>query len=319
MKKIYFNVLLFIPLALFTLLISCDDKDESDFTYNTPIAIADPFILEHNGTYYAYGTAAADGIEVYHSQDMKLWKKERTLALHKNNSYGDRWFWAPEVYYVESKNKFFMYYSVDEHIAVATSDSPIGPFVQEVKQPMLSDKAIDNSLLIDDDGQAYLYFTRFNNGSRIWVAKLYDDLQTINQSTMKECFGVSQSWETAQGTINEAPQAIKHNNVYYLTYSANHYENANYGVGYATSTSPTGPWTKYADNPILQKPKNLEGTGHSGIFKDKDGNLKITYHAHHSHGVFGTRYFHISDVSFTPGSPDILTVSKEYETPRLEY
>ncbi len=319
MKKIYSKILLFIPIALITLLVSCDNDDESDFTYNSPIAIADPFILLHNGTYYAYGTASADGIEVYQSQDMKLWKKEKALALNKSNSWGDRWFWAPEVYYVESKNKFYMYYSVDEHIAVATSDSPIGPFVQAIKEPMLSDKAIDNSLLIDDDGQAYLYFTRFNNGSRIWVAKLYDDMVTINQSTMKECFGVSQNWETARGTINEAPQAIKHNDVYYLTYSANNYESEFYGVGYATSNSPTGPWVKYENNPILQKPKDLEGVGHSGIFKDTAGNLKIVYHAHHSHGVFGTRYMHISDASFSAGSPDVLTVSEEYQTPGLVY
>ena len=319
MKNIHFKILLFTSFALFTLLTSCDDNDESDFTFNSPIAIADPFILLHNGTYYAYGTAAADGIEVYHSQDMKFWKKESTLALDKSNSWGDRWFWAPEVYYVESKNKFFMYYSVDEHIAVATSDSPLGPFVQEIKQTMLGDKAIDSSLFIDDDGQGYLYFTRFTGGSRIWVAKLYDDMQTIDQSTMRECFGVLQDWERAQGTINEAPFTMKHNDVYYLTYSANNYESEYYGVGYATSDSPTGPWTKYAENPILQKPKDLEGTGHSAIFKDAAGKLKIVYHAHHSHGVYGTRYIYISDVSFNPGTPDVLTVSKDYEIPRLIY
>jgi len=275
--------------------------------------------LLHNGTYYAYGTAAADGIEVYYSQDMKFWKKQSTLALHKDNSWGDRWFWAPEVYYIESEKKFFMYYSVDEHIAVATSDSPLGPFVQEIKQPMLGDKAIDNSLFVDDDGQAYLYFTRFGSGSRIWVARLYEDYQTIDQSTMKECFGVSQSWEVERGTITEAPFTIKHNGVYYLTYSANHYESEYYGVGYATSDSPTGPWVKYAENPVLQKPKDLEGTGHSAIFKDMAGKLKIVYHAHHSPGVHGTRYMHISDLSFKAGDPDQITVSTEYDTPRLIY
>lgn len=321
MNTKYLKKLLFLSLVLLALFTSCDNDDTSDFTFNSPIALADPFILVHNGVYYAYGTVAADGIAVFQSNDMKLWKKESKLALDKANSWGDRWFWAPEVYYVESKNKFFMYYSVDEHIAVATSDSPTGPFVQESQIPMLSDKAIDNSLFIDDDGQAYLYFTRFSatDGSVIWGAKLNDDYLTINQSTMKQCLKVSQSWEVERATVNEAPFMVKHNGVYYLTYSANHYENEYYGVGYATSDSPLGTWVKYAENPILQKPKTLEGAGHSAIFKDLEGKLKIVFHAHHSPGVFTTRYMYISDVTFGEGSPAQMVVSTDYQTPRLIY
>lgn len=39
--------------------------------------------------------------------------------------------------------------------------------------------------------------------------------------------------------------------VYAITYSANNYEAANYGVGYATSDSPFGPFRKSKSNPIL--------------------------------------------------------------------
>ena len=30
-----------------------------------PVPLGDPFILLHNGTYYAYGTHSDEGIEVY--------------------------------------------------------------------------------------------------------------------------------------------------------------------------------------------------------------------------------------------------------------
>lgn len=35
-----------------------------------------------------------------------------------------------------------MFYSVDEHICVATSDSPEGPFVQDKKEPIWDEKVL---------------------------------------------------------------------------------------------------------------------------------------------------------------------------------
>ena len=64
-----------------------------------PVPLGDPFILLHNGTYYAYGTHSDEGIEVYISDNLKTWKY-KGLALNKKDSWADRWFWAPEVYEV---------------------------------------------------------------------------------------------------------------------------------------------------------------------------------------------------------------------------
>ena len=67
------------------------------------VPLADPFILLHDGTYYAYGTKAEHGIAVFESDDLQTWRQAsgraaEGLALHKDDVYGDRWFWAPEVY-----------------------------------------------------------------------------------------------------------------------------------------------------------------------------------------------------------------------------
>ena len=48
---------------------------------------------------------------------------------------------------------------------------------------------------------------------------------------------------------------MKKGDTYYLIYSANHYESKDYAVGYATASSPKGPWTKYSGNPILRRDK----------------------------------------------------------------
>lgn len=313
MKKVLYFIL-FISTAL----TAYANKEKENFVDNTPVSLGDPFIMLYENTYYAYGTNADDGIEVYTSDDLSLWKKESKLALKSDDSWGERWFWAPEVYYNKEKDKFFMYYSADEHICVATSNSPLGPFTQEVKEPVLSDeKAIDNTLFIDDDGKAYTYFDRFNDGLNIWVAELEDDLQTIKLSTLTKCINVSQEWEEIWPRVNEGAFVVKHKGYYYLTYSANSYESPFYGIGFATATSPIGPWTKYEANPILQKPQDLVGVGHSAMFKDKSGQLKVVFHAHHNEDSIHPRAMYIADVSFSDDAIPVMKISEDILRPKL--
>jgi len=66
-------------------------------------------------------------------------------------------------------------------------------------------------------------------------------------------------------------------------YSANYFGGKNYAVGYATSKSALGPFTKAANNPVLQK--NVEkggrvtGTGHNSITYSPDGKeMFCVYH-----------------------------------------
>lgn len=313
-----YNILLFSIIALFITGCQSTQADVPIEPKATLVPLGDPFILLHNGTYYAYGTNAEDGIEVYTSDDLNKWKKENKLALHKNDTWANRWFWAPEVYYVN--DKFYMYFSADEHIAVAVSDSPLGPFKQENKKPMLlGEKAIDNSLFMDDDGKAYLFFDRFNDGLNIWVAELTDDLLSIKEETTHPCIHVSQSWEEIWPRVNEGPFVIKRNGLYYMTYSANSYESPFYGIGCATTDNIMGEWTKYEENPLLQKPGDLVGVGHSATFTDKEGNLRIVFHAHRDKNTIHPRAMYISDVYFqNENGVDKMKINPEYSIPTLK-
>lgn len=276
------------------------DEDGTPTVTSDYLPIADPFILYHDGTYYAYGTSSNSGFEVYYSKELTSWKKSDKLALDKKDSYANRWFWAPEVYYNPNNKKFYLYYSADEHICVAIADSPLGPFVQKEKKPMREEKSIDSSIFIDDDGTPYLYFVRFTNGNVIWVAELEKDLITIKEETIKKCVEVSQDWEKSMARVVEGPSVLKHNGIYYLIYSGNHYESPDYGVGYATATSPMGSWEKYDNNPILQKPEpNLVGTGHGAYFIDKDGKFRYIFHAHFSPEKIHPRTSFITDLSIS--------------------
>ncbi|MCS2919476.1 family 43 glycosylhydrolase [Parabacteroides merdae] len=64
-----------------------------------------------------------------------------------------------------------MFYSTEEHICVATADSPLGPFKQDEHKPIREEKSIDTSVFFDEDGKAYLYFVRFNDGNVIRVRR----------------------------------------------------------------------------------------------------------------------------------------------------
>lgn len=282
------------------------------------VPLGDPFIMLYEGQYYAYGTLSENGIAVFVSDDLQNWSVPGGLALKKEDVWADRWFWAPEVYHVNGK--FYMYYSADEHICVATSNSPLGPFTQEVQKTMIADeKCIDNSLFIDDDGKPYLFFDRFNDGLNIWVAELEENLMDIKPETMRKCINVSQEWEKVWPRVNEGSFVVKHNGVYYMTYSANSYESPFYGIGFATATSVTGPWTKYENNPIFQKPGELVGVGHSAMFTDKAGKLRIVFHAHNSKTKIHPRHMYISTVSFeNKDGREVMVIDKNYVTPVLK-
>ncbi len=316
-------------LTLIMQAISCKQADvDNQQVIKTPtklikVQLGDPFIMLWEGTYYAYATSSDDGIVVLVSDNLLTWSAPEGvasgLALNKANVWADRWFWAPEVYYVNGK--FYMYYSADEHMCVATSDSPLGPFKQDIPGPMIAnEKCIDNSLFIDDDGKPYLFFDRFNDGLNIWVAGLKDDLITLKPETMRKCIHVSQAWEEIWPRVNEGPFVIKHNGMYYMTYSANSYESPFYGIGVATATSINGPWTKYEDNPALQKPGDLVGIGHSAMFTDKEGQLRIVFHAHNSATQIHPRNMYISKVSFkNKGGKDKMVIDKKYITPVMKH
>ena len=194
-----------------------------------------------------------------------------------------------------------MFYSAEERMCVATSDSPAGPFVQQEKKPMMSSYAIDTSLFHDDKtGKYYLYFVRTTDGNAIWVAEMNDDLTGIREETMKLCFTATEQWELIWPKVVEGPSVLEKDGTYYMLYSANSYESQDYAVGYATSDSPVGPWTKSATNPILRRFQGLFGTGHGAPFQTLEGEWKYIFHAHASAGSVQPRTSYIADFDFTP-------------------
>src|SRR3954471_24242414 len=52
----------------------------------------------------------------------------------------------------------------------------------------------------------------------------------------------------------------------------------NYGIGYATSKSPLGPFDKYAGNPIVHRGEGIYGPGHHCVVDGPDGKMWMVYY-----------------------------------------
>ena len=108
----------------------------------------------------------------------------------------------------------------------------------------------------------------------------------------------------------EGPTVMKWDGVYYLFYSANHFMNIDYSVGYATASSPFGPWKKHPNSPIIHRSLVGEnGTGHGDVFKGLDGKYYYVYHVHRSDSTVSPRKTRIVPLILKKGNDGIYNIT----------
>lgn len=259
---------------------------------------ADPDVLYFNGKYYLYGTGGS-GYIAHSSSDLVNWKKENTVL--EPNLWGiTKNYWAPDLECINGK--IYMVVTCDEHLGITVSDSPLGPFTP-VSDTFLYDRAIDGHLFVDDDQKIYLYYVSLN-AYGIYGVQLDGNMQPC--SPTRRLITPTEDWEKHEGDVVEGPYMLKHNGMYYLTYSGSHYKSADYAVGYATSNKPLGTFKKYDLNPIMKGNTQIHGTGHHCITTTPDGKeMLIVYHCHNSLTKVEVRKICIDRIRFAPVEGDI--------------
>lgn len=286
------------------------EKAKKQVKQGEEIFFADPTVFVQDGTYYLTGTRNAEplGFQLLKSDDLRFWKEAGAdtlgLVLRKDHTaFGEKGFWAPQI--LKHNGRYLMTYTASEQTALARSESIGGPYTQEIIEPIDgSEKNIDSFLFKDEDGKYYLYHVRFYNGNYIWVAEFDIDKGKIKPETLKKCFDCTEEWERTSNyksePIMEGPTVIKKDGFYYLFYSANHFKNIDYAVGYATAPTPFGPWTKSQNSPIIHRSIVGEnGSGHGDLFQDKEGNYWYVFHVHNSDTEIDPRRTRIILLKFT--------------------
>jgi len=114
---------------------------------------------------------------------------------------------------------------------------------------------------------------------------------------------------------------VKHKGLYYLLYTANHFRSVDYSMGYALSKSPTGPWKKFARNPILKATADIKGPGNGMVVSSPSGGeLIFVYHAHCAPEKIAPRKLCIDRCRFVPdpnAGPDRFVIDGPTSTPQL--
>ena len=179
----------------------------------------------------------------FSSDDLVNWTNHGPSLSVDDISWADNYAWAPDAAYKTGKY-YLVFPAGTGHkdrvnpenstkwmgIGIAESDSPTGPFKDEIGKPLWTEPyANDPSLFIDDDGKAYLYVHA--QGFDYHVVEMSDDMRGTKGSLEKMDMG---GYEPKM----EGPWVFKRNDLYYFTMPEN-----NRVLTYYTSTSPKGPWT----------------------------------------------------------------------------
>ena len=218
----------------------------------------------------------------------------------------------------EARHRCFVLFHVAKHgtltpaancIGVAVSPAPEGPY-QELgplafpggavdasgRPPGCGDDGgysnIDPAPFVDSggDGTAYLYLSTGHRcqtpaphascpfDRTISVIELAPDLLSAAGPRQELFNGATPGWEVAPfGTVVENPWPVRTAGGYMLMYSGGAYDGP-YGMGYATSSSPTSGFVKSADNPVLREREGVLSPGGGMVVTGPKGGTWLAYH-----------------------------------------
>lgn len=244
----------------------------------------------------------------YSTDDMQNWTDHGSVLRPGHYAWADTitsgvgTAWASQV--VPRNGKFYYYTTLQGigdnsgyAIGVAVSDSPTGPFKDAIGKPLVNDKMTDNgkrgwwndidpTVLIDDDGQAYLCW---GNGT-CFMAKLKENMIELDGDI----------WKVDVPRYIEGPWLHKHNGWYYLTYASMGFDRKE-AIDYAMSKSIMGPWehkgqvTGGGENSFTNHPGIIEYKGQWYLFYH---NATVTIDGHA--GAIGRRSVCFDKLTYNP-------------------
>ncbi len=256
---------------------------------NSDINIRDPFILNYNGSYYLYGTRAKDfgiktsGFDVYKGTDLTNWSDPISVFDSSvfNMNTGSNW--APEIH--EFNGKFYILATFEQPNGFRGTyslvcDTPDGQFVPCSKQALTPESwwSLDGTLYVSSDGIPYLVFchehVQILNGTICYVQLSKDLKESIGEPVcLFSGFDALGAKTNSEGRyVTDGPFVYRgKNNRLYMIWSTIIDSQYYQCIAVSDNDDISGNWTQL--EPIFTK----DG-GHGMVFKDFDGNLKLTLH-----------------------------------------
>ena len=243
-------------------------------------------IIEHKGTYYWYGenkgadncpgTRRVDviGVSCYSSKNLHDWKYEG-LVLESNKDdpqsplYYKKVLERPKVIYNEKNNNFVLWAHADSAdyvfggVAVATSDSPTGPFkLLYAKQPNKQDSR-DMTVFKDIDGTAYLVHSKDWNMT-MNISRLNDDYTDTDGLYVSVLIDQER----------EAPALFFKDGTYYMISSGCTGWNPNQALFARSKDMMVGKW-RLIDNPCRGPKMDTTFDGQSAYIFEANGEFYL--------------------------------------------
>lgn len=220
------------------------------------------------------------GWQAFSTTDMKNWTNHGCFLEDDDFSWcNENDAWASQC--IERNGKYYFYFTTTNKsgggraVGVAVADDPEGPYKDVLGKPLCGPNwdYIDPTVMIDDDGQAWLMF----GNPTCYYVKLKEDMITLDGEIMKFDMTTQAFGEGKNGSAyGEGPWITKHGNLYYLVYAGFYGSDGGESICYSYGPSVTGPWTfggkiTPESNCFTTHGGTIDYKGHSYLFYHKNG------------------------------------------------
>lgn len=265
-------------------------------SYRNPILAGfhpDPSITRAGDRFYLVTSSFAffPGIPVFESADLVHWRQvghviDRPSQLDFDGLGMSRGVFAPTIEYHDGT--FYVANTAVDSGGnfIATAKDPAGPWSDPVWLPGIG--GIDPSLFFDDDGRVYLLNNdapkgkaRYDGHRAVWMQEL--DLATMTPVGRRDVL-IDGGVDPATNPIwIEGPHIYKRDGWYYLN-CAEGGTGPQHSQVILRSREVWGPYTPYADNPILtqrdlpaDRAHPVTNAGHADLVEGTDGRWWATF------------------------------------------
>ncbi|WP_448623483.1 glycoside hydrolase family 43 protein [Geodermatophilus sp. URMC 64] len=263
-------------------------------TFRNPIGQnPDPWVVHHEGFYYATGTSH-DHIAVTKAASLgDLSTTEPVVVWRDTEPTRSAMLWAPELQLLDGPDgpRWYLYYTASDaddhlnhrmHVLESTGDTPLGPFEYRTRLNTDPDNqyyAIDGSALQLPTGDLYFFWAGWP-GHVLFVSRMANPCRLVGERVHIPASGFGCT------DIREGPVCLRRNGKVFLVYSACDTGTPDYRMGMLSADetddlTDVRTWHQHPD-PVFRSAARhgVYGPGHNGFFTSPDGTEDwFVYHA----------------------------------------